>query len=53
MERKNNKSSSVAGDLIKLGIGALVGAAMFYIGNKIQEKTEAGHLEEKKKEADN
>ena len=34
MERKKN-TSSVGGDLFKLGLGALVGAAIVFIGTKL------------------
>ena len=36
MERKRN--NGVASDLLKLGLGALVGAAIFFIGNKLADK---------------
>ena len=44
MEKKSNKGS-LAGDLVKIGLGALAGAALYYFANNAKEKTEATKID--------
>ena len=52
MERKNNNKGSIAGDLLKIGLGALAGAAIYYMGKTVKDKVEAKQGEEVKKDED-
>ena len=48
MDRRNK--GNLAGDLIKIGLGALAGAAAFYFTKKAIEQVEAKQAEEVKEE---
>ena len=40
VERRDNNKSSVGGDIFKVGLGLLIGAAVAFVGSKLIEKSE-------------